>query len=700
MAVEPIKIPIVIDAAGATEALAKMAEEMEHAGKKTGEAGKEAEKASVSWTELYAKLSLVKDVVGAVVSSIEQFGAAAAQGERDIAALQALGGAWDSVSEATRGTITAAEAYHAQQTLVRSGLRLSSDELTLITRYAREHGDVMKSAGERVQQFSEALREADAGGLRQFGITVQQGADRAHVFEGAMRQMQSATEGVAPAQRTLAEETTRFSSSLAEGASSAASLVANLTGLQGIMSSLSDGLQGVIRDMRDLNQLERDLPGNRTANATRNASLARFGEALRGANTAAAGAGVARSDLGLPDVSRLSDEQLAHVTSRLESLRGRLGTRETSTSDVTASIATADLGWGAERGLTGRAPSADFDAMASMAAGVRALRTGGAVGQNRTEVLAEMRALRDEIAQHTTEAERALADAAHPRPRDAAGQHAAAGGPAESDAQRAARYFTELRAANARATAAPGQLGSMLAGATQQREDADAKAAAEAEIARNRQGEIDRTAAGKRAGATDETIGSRFASQLRQYGDTTRHVRDQVVSAMSDMTEAVSAHFEAWVKGREGFAEAAKGMLSDFLGTVAKRASVSAAEEAAAALASLATGNLPGAGLHFAAAAGFGVVAGLAGLASQAVAPTPAAASGGAASGARSAADVTPRAAGKGSGDGQVVNVYFGGPVIGAGGARQAARQIASILNDGARQGDVRLAPNLLPMGT
>ena len=103
---------------------------------------------------------------------------------------------------------------------------------------------------------------------------------------------------------------------------------------------------------------------------------------------------------------------------------------------------------------------------------------------------------------------------------------------------------------------------------------------------------------------------------------------------------------------------------------------------------------------HVLAAAGFGVVAGLAGLASQAVAPTPAAASGGAASGARSAADVTPRAAGKGSGDGQVVNVYFGGAVIGAGGARQAARQIAGILNDGARQGDVRLAPNLLPVGT
>ena len=41
---------------------------------------------------------------------------------------------------------------------------------------------------------------------------------------------------------------------------------------------------------------------------------------------------------------------------------------------------------------------------------------------------------------------------------------------------------------------------------------------------------------------------------------------------------------------------------------------------------------------------------------------------------------------------------YFGGPVIGPGGSRQAARDIAAILNDGARQGGVRLTPNLLPV--
>ena len=46
---------------------------------------------------------------------------------------------------------------------------------------------------------------------------------------------------------------------------------------------------------------------------------------------------------------------------------------------------------------------------------------------------------------------------------------------------------------------------------------------------------------------------------------------------------------------------------------------------------------------------------------------------------------------GSGGSGGTTVNVMFGGPQYGTGGTRQAAREIAGVLNRGAIQGGVRL---------
>ena len=192
-----------------------------------------------------------------------------------------------------------------------------------------------------------------------------------------------------------------------------------------------------------------------------------------------------------------------------------------------------------------------------------------------------------------------------------------------------------------------------------------------------------------------ESFATRMGESLKRYGDTARHTRDLVVGAFDDMTAAVGKHIEAVVMGRESIGDALQGMVADALAAVAKRASVSAAEELVASIASLAVGDFRGAGLHGAAAVGYTAVAALAGAASTAVAPSAPAAGASARAPERAA---TPSAGGKSAGEGQVVNVYFGGPVIGPGGSRQAARDIAAILNDGARQGGVRLTPNLLPV--
>ena len=76
------------------------------------------------------------------------------------------------------------------------------------------------------------------------------------------------------------------------------------------------------------------------------------------------------------------------------------------------------------------------------------------------------------------------------------------------------------------------------------------------------------------AGVTAQT-----SQMLTHYGDTARHVADQVTGAFEDMTGAVSAHIEAVSKGRETLKDAALGVLSDFLFAMSKRATVSALEE-------------------------------------------------------------------------------------------------------------------------
>lgn len=108
-------------------------------------------------------------------------------------------------------------------------------------------------------------------------------------------------------------------------------------------------------------------------------------------------------------------------------------------------------------------------------------------------------------------------------------------------------------------------------------------------------------------------------------------------------------------------------------------------------------GGQASASSYFASAATFAAVAVAAGGISSAItdreppkaATTPA-------GGSERAGNVTPRGAGSSEG-GTVINVNFGGStIVGGGGARGAAREIANVLNDGARLGGVRLSPGLM----
>jgi hypothetical protein len=187
---------------------------------------------------------------------------------------------------------------------------------------------------------------------------------------------------------------------------------------------------------------------------------------------------------------------------------------------------------------------------------------------------------------------------------------------------------------------------------------------------------------------------------LNRYGETWRHNRDLAVGALEDMTSAFGSHIEAVVLGRESLGEALRGMLSDFMSAAAKRASVSAAEEFAAAIASIFT-NPAAVATHTAAGFAYLGVAAAAGGLSQAVAPSaPAAGSGGGgAAPPQSAALPAPRDTERG--EGQTIVVQIGAPVYAMGATNaEAGRNLGRIMREAVTQGGFQLPAGAIAGGS
>lgn len=200
--------------------------------------------------------------------------------------------------------------------------------------------------------------------------------------------------------------------------------------------------------------------------------------------------------------------------------------------------------------------------------------------------------------------------------------------------------------------------------------------------------------------AAHQTFTGRMAEMYGTQMDGIGALADFTKSAFQTMGTAVGDHVTAMVTGRESVGTALQGMASDMLLAVGKQAMVKGAFELAegfGALAGVVTAPLaPG---HFAASAAYFAVGALASAAGAAIAPaatTAAPSSASAKPSGERASNVTPRG-GAGSEGGTVINVNFGGStIVGGGGARGAAREIANVLNDGARLGGVRLSPGLM----
>lgn len=221
-------------------------------------------------------------------------------------------------------------------------------------------------------------------------------------------------------------------------------------------------------------------------------------------------------------------------------------------------------------------------------------------------------------------------------------------------------------------------------------------AAAEAAMARDRTAQADAQSAEKQA--EEEKRGGLAATR-----EAIERIKTERMDALRDSAKGLAgglleAGIAAAIAG-ENIGAAMQKQLAAGLAALSAESAQRSLFSLGSALFQVGMGRLDLAGPLFVSAATFAAVAAGSGLAAAALTPSTPAAAGGGGSGGSSAANVSPPSQQSGEG-GTVINVNFGGPVIGAGGARQVGRYLAEQINAAHRQGGVTLAPGLLRTGT
>lgn len=670
------------------------------------------------------------------------FLALANAGDRNVRALNGLGGSFDGVARATNNSVDALSAYRAQQTLVNSGLRISGEELATVARHAREHRDVTKGAEEALQEFTEALRNGESEGLRKYGIAVEQGATRAQTFEAALRQMRDAAEGANPAAQTLGESLTTIQTGAGEAASGLAAMAAQSLGLSDVVSNLARDIAGLGRDLTELAARRQTVL--RDANASRERQSMQEDYRRNFADVAEVARAQGLQDL-LPqaNVSALSDEQFRAAAATLASIRAETDRfRRTSARDVRLAPGAADTSI-TPQSATGPnlATGAGLNAADNAVAALRAARAAGPPANDDARQLLEtrLRALQGEI-REGIESSRAQGprDRAAAPPTPAATPARAAGGSAAND--NAARMTPEEQR---RLAAGISPLGGALAGAideaaapfdgdvealrrAQEQERAlaaaqsqRADAAAAAGRARTQPGidrmaseqerdkqrsedfraqEIHQRAVIDRENAyleerlrVQESFSEQWERQHRRQANATTASVEIANTAVTKFGQAFGQHVNLIISGQETVGEGVLNMVSDVVTALGQEAIVKAAMETAegvAAAAGVYTAPLaPG---HFAAAAAFAAV----GAAALGAGALIGAARGGSASATPAAPALPPPTqADAAASQGQSITIVYGAGILGS--PRDLARHVRDVLVEG-EQGGVRIPARVM----
>lgn len=238
MAEDTIKLKFTVEAAQAVEAVKKQRSEIERLEKSWNEAT-DAEKkyahaltSGSVWRTITTDISKLVEKIGEahprVAGLATSFGNVAkgvavasaaiaaagvvavrfmADAEKQENAIRRLGDAYDAVSAQTNGAISAQQALTLQGQLQTAGVRVSAQQLGLLTRAAREYALATgNDASQAVEKLTNAIVNNSEDALSELNLAQARSTSSTQTLANMTRELENRFRGVTPAARTLNED--------------------------------------------------------------------------------------------------------------------------------------------------------------------------------------------------------------------------------------------------------------------------------------------------------------------------------------------------------------------------------------------------------------------------------------------------------------------------------------------------------------
>lgn len=214
MAADQIKIEIDVETRAAIAELAKVAGGVKDVEKETKKlttaqkawqlANTDLGKLTAGWRDVGEQVAKVGAVFAGLTAASVM--AMAAQ-EKEEAAIRRLGAAYDAVSAATNGAMSAQQALTLQGQLQTAGVRINSQQLGLLARAAREYAQATgNDAAQAVEKLTNAIVNNSEDALSELNLAQARSTSSAQTLANMTRELEARFRGVSPAARTLNED--------------------------------------------------------------------------------------------------------------------------------------------------------------------------------------------------------------------------------------------------------------------------------------------------------------------------------------------------------------------------------------------------------------------------------------------------------------------------------------------------------------
>lgn len=333
MAADQIKIEIDVETRAAIAELAKLAGSVQEVEKETKKlttaqkawqlANTDLGKLTAGWRDVGEQVAKVGAVfAGLTAASI----AAMAVQEREENAIRRLGAAYDAVSAATNGAVSAQQALTLQGQLQTAGVRVSAQQLALLTRAAREYAQATgNDASEAVEKLTNAIVNNSEDALSELNLAQARSTSSAQTLANMTRELEARFRGVSPAARTLNEDLEKLPQVISYIGNAAAQAAAG--GLRAFLDMLhgTGSAASYWRDIVNLPDDQRTIGRQRQTDAQRSALADRRQSTLNRLNQA--GVSIPESMRGQLGYGLLNadDRELAAVDRAIAQAQRRRG---------------------------------------------------------------------------------------------------------------------------------------------------------------------------------------------------------------------------------------------------------------------------------------------------------------------------------------------------------------------------------------